>query len=144
MVNFVIWRPFCFWKCVFFRNLFELSIWTSIQNLESIAQKMSEFCDLLYAFVSLFRYFFVISSQFCYFFTKITGVWKLNKKLCVPSLLDWRRKVEEFIEHYDLVEEFVDKFFVQLFDRVGHFKSRVDLSTVLRVIYAVLLEHKWF
>ena len=45
LLNFVIWRPFCFSK--FCQNLFRLSITTSIQNLESVAQKMSELWHLV-------------------------------------------------------------------------------------------------
>ena len=45
MLNFVIWRPFCFSK--FCQNLFRLSIPTSIQNLESVAQKMSKLWHLV-------------------------------------------------------------------------------------------------
>ena len=45
MLNFVIWRPFCFSK--FCQNLFRLSIRTSMQNLESVAQKMSELWHLV-------------------------------------------------------------------------------------------------
>ena len=40
MLNFVIWRPFCFSK--FCQNLFGLSIRTNMQSLQSVAQKMSE------------------------------------------------------------------------------------------------------
>ena len=45
LLNFVIWRPFCFLK--FCQNLFRLSIPTSIQNLESVAQKMSKLWHLV-------------------------------------------------------------------------------------------------
>ena len=45
LLNFVIWRPFCFSK--FCQNLFRLSIPTSIQNLESVAQKMSKLWHLV-------------------------------------------------------------------------------------------------
>ena len=44
-LNFVIWRPFCFSK--FYQNLFRLSIRTSMQNLDSVAQEMSELCSIL-------------------------------------------------------------------------------------------------
>ena len=50
MLNFVIWRPF-FWRPFYFlkfcQNLFRLSIRTSMQNLESVAQKMSELWHLV-------------------------------------------------------------------------------------------------
>ena len=45
LLNFVIWRQFCFSK--FCQNLFRLSIPTSIQNLESVAQKMSKLWHLV-------------------------------------------------------------------------------------------------
>ena len=45
MLNFVIWQPFCFSK--FCQNLFRLSIRTSMQNLESVAQKLSELWHLV-------------------------------------------------------------------------------------------------
>ena len=45
MINFAIWQPFFFPKI--FQNLFRLSILTSMQNLESVAQKMSELCHLV-------------------------------------------------------------------------------------------------
>merc|ERR1711997_272268 len=45
MLNFVIWWPFCFSK--FYQNLFRLSIRTSMQNLDSVAQEMSELCSIL-------------------------------------------------------------------------------------------------
>ena len=52
MLNFVIWRPFCFWRLFYFskfcQNLFRLSIRTSMQNLESVAQKMSELWHLVW------------------------------------------------------------------------------------------------
>ena len=44
MLNFEIWRPFCF--SIFFQNLFGQSMRTSIQNLDSVAQKMSELCSI--------------------------------------------------------------------------------------------------
>ena len=51
MLNFVNWRPFCFWRPFYFskfcQNLFRLSIRTSMQNLESVAQKMSELWHLV-------------------------------------------------------------------------------------------------
>ena len=39
--HFLFWRPFCFW------NLFGLSIPTFMQNLDSVAQEMSELCSIL-------------------------------------------------------------------------------------------------
>ena len=45
MLNFVIWRPSCFSK--FCQNLFRLSIRTSMQNLDSVAQEISELCSIL-------------------------------------------------------------------------------------------------
>ena len=60
MLNFAIWRPFCFSKS---QNLFGLSIRTSMQNLDSVAQEMSELCSILWFgghfvfqnFVKIFR-----------------------------------------------------------------------------------------
>ena len=39
--HFVFWRPFCY------KNSFRLSIRTSMQNLDSIAQEMSKLCSIL-------------------------------------------------------------------------------------------------
>ena len=44
--HFVFWRPFCFSK--FCQNLFRLSKRTSMQNLDSVAQEMSELCSILW------------------------------------------------------------------------------------------------
>ena len=52
MLNFAIWRPFCFLAAIlffnfFFQNLFGLSIQISVQNLVSVAQEMSKLCSIL-------------------------------------------------------------------------------------------------
>ena len=47
----MIWGPFCFLAAILFskfcQNLFRLSIQTSMQNLDSVAQEMSELCSIL-------------------------------------------------------------------------------------------------
>ena len=46
MLNFFIWRPFCFLVAILFFKI--LSIRTSMQNLDSVGQKMSELCSILW------------------------------------------------------------------------------------------------
>ena len=45
-LNFVIWGPFCFLAAILFFKI--LSIRTSMQNLDSVGQKMSELCSILW------------------------------------------------------------------------------------------------
>ena len=45
MLSFVIGRPFRFPEI--FPNLFGMSIRTSMQNMDSVAQEMSELCSIL-------------------------------------------------------------------------------------------------
>ena len=49
-LNFAIWRPFCFLAAIVFskknQNSFKLSIQTSMQNLDSVVQEISELCSI--------------------------------------------------------------------------------------------------
>ena len=45
--QFSIWRPLCFLAAIFFWKLFGLYIQTSMQNLNSTAQEMTELCSIL-------------------------------------------------------------------------------------------------
>ena len=78
MLNFVIWRPFCFSK--FCQNLFRLSIWTSIQNLESVAQKMSELWHLVQKRTNIYLSSIFERLYSPNFISRISEVWTKEQK----------------------------------------------------------------
>ena len=72
MLNFAIWRPYCFLAAILFsknknQNSFRLSIHTSMRNLDSVAQEMSELCSILrFGGHFVFQKFFKICSDYPY------------------------------------------------------------------------------
>ena len=60
-LNFVIWGPFCFLAAILFFKI--LCIRTSMQNLDSVAQEMSELCSIL-----RFDGHFVFWQAYCFSF----------------------------------------------------------------------------